>query len=362
MPVCAIVSFRLGGTDGVSVVAASWAEAIAAMGFEVVTVAGEGPVDRCVPRLAIGAFADGRASVEGPDSAGPGAIAELEDEVGTALADADVVVVENLGTIPMNLPASRAVARVLAGRPALFHHHDPAWQRDRYAEVGELPFDDPAWRHVTINDLTRAQMAARGITAVTIRNGFDVDVTLGDRLTARRALRFGADELVVVHPVRAIARKDVPAAIAIAEAVGATYWLTGAAEEGYGPHLDRLLAEAAARGTRVRHHPADDPAAMYAAADAVAFPSTWEGFGNPPVEAAIHRRPAAVAHYPVAEELRGLGFRWFDPSRPAELAEFLRAPDDGLLDHNADVARTHLSLTVMADRIRALFDEAGWRP
>ncbi len=116
MPVCAIVSFRLGGTDGVSVVAASWAEAIAAMGFEVVTVAGEGPVDRCVPRLAIGAFADGRASVEGPDSAGPGAIAELEDEVGTALADADVVVVENLGTIPMNLPASRSVARALQGR------------------------------------------------------------------------------------------------------------------------------------------------------------------------------------------------------------------------------------------------------
>ena len=144
MTTCAIVSFRLGLTDGVSIVADTWAEALEAFGFEVVSVAGDGPVDRLVPGLAI-------------DAAAPPPLGEVED----ALADADLVVVENLCTIPLNLPAARAVAGTLRGRPAILHHHDPAWQRPHLAHITELPPTDPAWRHVTINDLTVAELAAR---------------------------------------------------------------------------------------------------------------------------------------------------------------------------------------------------------
>ena len=53
-PVAAIVSFRLGGTDGVSIEAGKWAWALGRLGFEVVTVAGSGPVDRLVPGLSMG--------------------------------------------------------------------------------------------------------------------------------------------------------------------------------------------------------------------------------------------------------------------------------------------------------------------
>ena len=54
-PVAAIVSFRLGGSDGVAVEAVKWAGALETLGFDIETVAGEGPVDRVIPGLAIGA-------------------------------------------------------------------------------------------------------------------------------------------------------------------------------------------------------------------------------------------------------------------------------------------------------------------
>ena len=342
MATCAIVSFRLGLNDGVSVVAGRWAEILRRLGHRVVTVAGEGPVDRRVAGLAIAA----------PQPPSPGEMSE-------ALADADLVVVENLCTIPLNLAASRVVAGVLAGRPAVLHHHDPPWQRERFSQVTELPPDDGAWRHVTINRLTERQMAARGIDATTIYNPFETDAPTGDRAGTRRRLGVSDDEPLVAHPVRAIARKGIPRALAVCTELGATYWLTGAAEEGYGPTLDGLLAGA---GCRVLRHPAPSVADVYAATDAVVFTSLWEGFGNPPVEAAVHGRPAVVGHYPVAAELRALGFGWFDPDDLAPLRAHLASGDDQLIEHNRRIVQQHLSMEVIATQIADLLAGMGIQP
>ncbi len=324
-----------------SVVAASWARVLADLGWRVRTVAGDGPVDHLLPGLAIRATAP-------PTPA----------EVDAALDGADLVVVENLCTIPLNLPAARTVAACLRGRRAVLHHHDPPWQRAEWAHVGELPPVDPAWRHVTINRLTEDEMRRRGIPATTIYNGFDIDEPAGDRDATRTALGVRPHERLVLHPVRAIERKNVPAAVALAEALDATYWLLGPAEDGYEDTLRGILAGARCR---VLHQPSPGSMAdAYAACDAVAFPSTWEGFGNPPIEAAIHRRPVVVGPYPVADELRALGFRWFDPAHPDLLAAEIRHPDEELHDHNAAVARAHFGLDRLADDLRRLLDAAGW--
>lgn len=341
MPSVSFVSFRLGCHDGVSVAAASWARAFGDLGWRVITVAGEGPVDRTVPGLALGA--------EEPPTDG---------ELTAALDGTDLVVVENLCTIPLNLPASLAVARCLAGRPAVLHHHDPPWQRAHLAHVTALPPHDAEWRHVTINRCTEQEFRARGLAATTIYNAFDVDQPPGARSSTRAALDVADDERLVLHPVRAIPRKNIPAAIRLAEVLRATYWLAGPAEDGFDAELARLLA-----GARCRVLHAASPGSMadaYAACDAVAFPSTWEGFGNPPIEAAIFRRPVAVGRYLVAEELRPLGFEWFDPADPEPLEQFLVRPDPGLLDRNAALARRHFGLDRLRADLSRLLAAAGW--
>ena len=342
MAVCAIVSFRLGRADGVSVVAATWRKALADLGFAIRTVAGDGPVDVTVPGLAI-------------DATTPPTRAELQ----AALAGVDLVVVENLLSIPLNPPASRALGAALRGRPAILHHHDPAWQRDRFAHLTELPPRDHAWRHVTINELTRRQMAERGIDATTIYNAFDVHEPIGDRAATRAAFAIDPHERLVIHPVRAIQRKNIPKALAMAEALDATYWLLGEAEEGYGSELARILSRAR---TRVIHRTSSDRAGFYAASDVVAFPSTWEGFGNPPIEAAIFRRPVAVGRYPVADELLALGFRWFDPDDIGALRAWFGAADESLLDHNQRLAREHFSFESLRSQLASLLVGAGWLP
>ena len=339
MPSAVIVSYRLGGPDGVSVEAAKWGWALRRLGFEVRTVAGAGEADVVLPALAM----DG---AEAPDPA----------EVGPAL-EADLAVVENLCSLPLNRAASEVVASVLAGRKALLHHHDLPWQREDTAGRPPPP-DHPDWLHVTINELSRRQLAERGVEATTVYNTFDTEPPPGDREAARARLGMDAGRRLLLHPVRAVPRKGVPTAVELARAIDAAYWLLGPTEEGYDDELERVLRSA--QVPVVRGLSGLETVDAYAACDAVAFPSAFEGFGNPAIESAVHRRPLAMSRYPVAVELEAFGFRWFPAEDPEPLDSWLGRPDPRLLDHNQELARRHFSLRSLPGRLAALFDRAGW--
>src|SRR3954470_5504289 len=99
-PVATFVSYRLGGTDGVLIEAAKWMQALESSGFATRRVAGQlagaQPGDVEVPWLALGADAQ-------PTSADVDALVTLLDE-------GDLVVVENVCSLPLEPAISRAVA------------------------------------------------------------------------------------------------------------------------------------------------------------------------------------------------------------------------------------------------------------
>ncbi len=353
-PLAAVLSFRLGGTDGVSVEAEKWRRALEALGYRVRRVAGaildgghDG--DLVVPGLAIPATTE-------PDA----------HRVEQAVERADLVVVENLLSLPLNLPAARTVAKVVSGHGRLVvRHHDLPWQRPEHRDVTELPPALPDALHVTINDHSRHELAERGVAAHTLRNHFDLSPPVGDRSATRRDLGLGERDVLLLHPVRAIARKNVPGALELAAAVAERlpgrrvhYWLPGPAEDGYAPTLDALLRDPPVAVIRRERTPIAD---AYAACDAVVFPSCREGFGNPVIESVAARRPVAVHRYPALCELEELGFRFLDADEPEELAAILSGARDPepMLEHDLAVARRHLDLEDLPRRLGDLLAAKG---
>jgi mannosylglucosylglycerate synthase len=344
----AVVSYRLGGQDGVSIEAAKWAWAFRSLGWDVTTLAGAGDADHLLPGLAMDA---GVGKLED--------VAALGSSVADALSSADLVLVENLCSLPLNPVAGAVVAQVLRGRPAILRHHDLAWQRPHLAHLGAPP-TDAAWRHVCINARSQRELAARRIDSELFYNSFDPNPPAGERSSCRSALGVGEDEVLVLQPTRAIPRKNVAGGLRLAKALGGVYWLLGPPEDGYDRELERLL-EVAERDTRVLRGPALPEATMadaYAACDVVTLPSTWEGFGNPSIESALHRRPFGMGPYPVSRELLHFGFRWFAIDDPAPLAAWLAKPLPQLLDHNQAVARAHFSLAELPGRLGSWLADA----
>jgi glycosyltransferase involved in cell wall biosynthesis len=329
----------LGANDGVSIEAGKWIDALRTLGHDVITLAGSGVADVIMPELAIGATTS-----------------PSLDALNHAIDGADLVIVENLVSLPLNVPARDLLYQALDRRAAIFHHHDLPWQREQWRDEA-APRNQDRWHHVTINELSRRQLGARGVSAVTIYNSFDCEPPLGRRDHARHALGLENERLLLL-PTRAIPRKNVAGALELAASLDAVLWLLGPAEDGYGPTLATLLAQSNVEVRRglpegLTIHDA------YGAADLVTVPSTWEGFGNPVLESVTHRRPLAVYPYPVLEEIRSFGFRFFDLHDVDGVVHFLESPDDELFQHNAEIARRHFNLDTLPQRLHTLLAVVG---
>ena len=337
MPTVAFVSFRLGGRDGVAIETAKWGNALSTLGFDIRTVAGDGPVNVLVQGLGI--------RDERP----------LDLQALNVGLDADLVIVENLLSLPLNREAAQAVAERLEGRAAILHHHDLPWQRPQFLNAPAPP-NDANWVHVAINQRSVDELQERDISATLLYNSFDPTPPAGDRDGLRQALSARPGERIALQPTRALERKGIEAAANACAEIGATFWLLGDAEDGFDEELERVIASASCPVILGMPPGGFSIHDAYAASDLVVMGSSWEGFGNPVLEAATHRRPLLLNRYPIARELEAHGFEWFGLDETEAFEQRLANGTDELVANNAAVAAEHFSLVDLPSRLRAIID------
>ena len=336
-----IVSHRLGGHDGVSIEAAKWQAAFASLGWGVTRAAGYfvdtvGPTDVEVTGL----------WAPHPGTPAPAADVALIDDL---CRTHDLLVLDNVGSLPTAPAAAIEFEKtaLTTSTPTIVRHHDPAWQVPRFTapEARGFPLHHPGMMHVTINTRTAGEFlcrypdlgAAGAIT--TVYNSIDVrSLQAGEREATRQRMNIGADDVLIAHPARNIARKNIPAALRLAAELHRRlgrpihYWLTDP---------DGDLGEPPA-GVTVHRGWVGTAADLYAAADLVALPSDWEGFGLPVIEAAAALRPTATHNYPVLAELHRFGIRTLDHNDPDSIAALLSdtAAYQDLTAANRDAVRS----------------------
>ena len=399
---------RLFGVDGVTFEAAKWEAVLERMGHKVRLLAGEidalRPNTRMVPPMHFSYPPAARvtAAAFDPESDADAVRAEIDrlaDQLlpllhsWVELQEIELLIVENAWAIPMHLPLGVALRRLVkeTGLPAIGHHHDYWWERERFStcivpEVLEAAFppDIPGVRHVSINSLAAGQLRRRrGIASAVVPNVFDFSIRKPrPRPAVRRRLReelgMGTRGLLVVQPTRVVPRKGIELAI---ELVGrlrdrhAILLITSPAGDEGLDYLVDLERQAEDAGVHLRYaadrftpdfegkplRPAHSLHDAYVAADLITYPSLYEGYGNALVEAIHYGKPTVVNRYSVYDaDIRPLGFKLIEIDG-AITPDTVRAVRAALADprrqariarHNFELGRRHLSYELLQRRLR----------
>ncbi len=405
------ISTRLAGTDGVSLEAAKWAALLTGMGHHCFAFAGEcdWPADHAyiVPEahfnhpdvLAVqrDLFDDYRRSSE--TSARVHRLKEhLKAHLQTFLNvyRLNLLIAENVLSLPMHVPLGLALTELIAetGIPVIAHHHDFAWERERFNvhAAGDylraaFPPALPSIRHVVINSFAARQMAMRiGERSTLIPNVMDFDTPPSEpaqpAAELRAALGVSANEYLLLQPTRIVPRKRIEHAIELARRLEAPCTLVishAAGDEGhaYAEYLReyaqllgvRIVFAAEAINYQARVTPAGQPvfalADVYRAADLVTYPSAVEGFGNAFLEAIYYRRPLIMRDYEIFQvDIKPKGFRVlvFQDFIPAEVVQATRrllndpALQAEIVELNYAIARRYYSYRVLERHLAVLMN------
>jgi glycosyltransferase involved in cell wall biosynthesis len=409
------VSTRFQGTDGVSLETAKWRQALEKMGYDCYFFSGlsnwEPEKSMVVEEAFFGhpIIGDIQERCFGVTARGEGLTGEIQAirfRLKRAIYEfvknfgIDLLIVENALTIPMNIPLGLALTEYIAetGIPAIAHHHDFAWERQRfsvncvedYLAMAFPPRLHPI-NHVVINSEGRQQLSYRcGLSSIIIPNVFDFETQPPEPDEYGRGLRedlgVADDETLLLQPTRMIARKGIEHAIELANRLQgrkAKLLISHQERDEGSEYYERTMAYAKLLGVDVIVRPdiigaergtTEDGKKKYSLwdcylnADFVTYPSTYEGFGNAFLEAIWFKKPIMVNRYSIFQrDIEPLDFdvvvmeNYVTPETIKTVEAILdnNAVVDMIASKNYELGRRYFSFELLEQRLRQVLMNFG---
>lgn len=415
-----IISFRLAGTDGVSLETVKWVEALENFGWECFYLAGEfdedimdDPTHYILEPLlqfthpeihSVYSEAFGYNLTRDPGlteniHALRGRLKErIYEFVNTFRIS--TLLVENALTIPLNLSLGMALTEFLAETQVkcIAHHHDFFWERKRFTNncVNDILYScyPPNLRnivHVVINSDARTNLGLRtGIAAALIPNvmPFEREAPKIDDYNRdfRQSMGISDDTLLILQPTRVVQRKGIEHSIELVARLRSKVdkemvLLISHASGDEGFEYEQRLKEYAqllSVPTIFENNIITDTrmekdgqkcyglSDVYPHADLVTYPSIFEGFGNAFMEAVYFRKMIIVNDYSVyVKDIKPLGFQvvefndFISSSTIDTIVQLLNNKEEmaKMVEHNYNVALQHFSYTVLATRLRYVINQ-----
>lgn len=156
-------------------------------------------------------------------------------------------------------------------------------------------------------------------------------------------------------------RKNLPRLVEAFLSMDTDLTLVLAGPEGWNEDLGPLMARGGERIRSLGFVQPDDLRALYAGAEAFCYPSLFEGFGLPVVEAMAQGTPVITSQGIATEEAAGGAAVLVDPHEPASIAagiaEALR--DRGSLAERSLARAADLTWAACAERVHAIYAEVA---
>ncbi len=405
------VSFRLAGTDGVSLETFKWVEVLERMGYECFYFAGEldtPPERSMIAEEAHFMHPDIRKSYlecfdrrhRSPETTE--AIHDYRKVLKQKLYDfiktydIHILVPENALTIPLNISLAMAITEVIAetGIPTIAHHHDFFWERKRFLTNCVWEYLNAYYpprlsfvHQVVINSSGQNQLGYRtGASATLIPNVMDFKNPPDHRDNygedAKQALGIEDGQFFILQATRVVQRKGIEHSIELVSRLDRNAVLVishASGDEGYEYQnrvrdyanmlevktlfVDKIISNQ--RGTTDdgrKIYTLDD---IYPHADLVTYPSLVEGFGNGFLETVYHKRPILVNNYSIyAFDIRPKGFKVIEMDNfiSEETLETSRKILDSpklskeWVDHNYRLAQIYYSYEVLEMHLQNIIE------